>query len=263
MIEQMDLGSISSLWRKYKRTKSIEIRNKLVELHLDLVKKIAKMTKSRLPCFVGLDDLISVGVFGLIDAVENFDLSRGVKFETYCCPRIKGAILDELRQMDWVPRLVRSHVRKYKEAVEALGDGNGDGNGNSNVSSLQEIADYFNVSINKAERITKDGCSPVTKFCPMAETSRRDGELEEFSKGCISSNVLPNKDALTPDDELSKNDGFKELISFLRSEEQIVVTLYYRDDYEVWKIGEILGLSESRISQMISDTLRKIKDSLV
>src|ERR1700736_845704 len=111
---------VPQLWRDYRANPRVELRNQLVELYLPLVKYNAERIWSRLPDGVDLDDLISAGVFGLMDAIEAFDLERGVKFETYCVPRIRGAMLDELRTMDWVPRLVRSKASKLEEARKSL-----------------------------------------------------------------------------------------------------------------------------------------------
>src|SRR5262249_35952027 len=111
---------VPQLWRDYRAQPSIDLRNQLVELYLPLVKYNAERIWSRLPEGVDLDDLISAGVFGLMDAIDAFDLERGVKFETYCVPRIRGAMLDELRTMDWVPRLVRSKASKMEEARKSL-----------------------------------------------------------------------------------------------------------------------------------------------
>src|SRR5260370_17465523 len=97
---------VQHLWHSYHADRTVEARNQLVERYLPLVKYNAERIWSRLPEGVELDDLISAGVFGLMDAIEAFDLERGVKFETYCVPRIRGAMLDELRTMDWVPRFV-------------------------------------------------------------------------------------------------------------------------------------------------------------
>ena len=110
---------IQDVWRRYKADLSQkELRNRLVERYLPLVKYNGERIWARLPEGVELDDLISAGVFGLMDAIDAFDLSRGVKFETYCVPRIRGAMLDELRTMDWVPRLVRSKASKLNEAMK-------------------------------------------------------------------------------------------------------------------------------------------------
>src|SRR5262249_13178216 len=119
MVTHVDVD-VAQLWRDYRDRPTIEVRNQFVELYLPLVKYNAERIWSRLPDGVDLDDLISAGVFGLMDAIEAFDLERGVKFETYCVPRIRGAMLDELRTMDWVPRLVRSKASKMEEARKAL-----------------------------------------------------------------------------------------------------------------------------------------------
>src|ERR671933_437 len=119
MVMHVDVD-VQQLWRDYKAGPSLELRNQLVELYLPLVKYNAERIWARLPEGVDLDDLISAGVFGLMDAIDAFDLERGVKFETYCAPRIRGAMLDELRTMDWVPRLVRSKASKLEEARKSL-----------------------------------------------------------------------------------------------------------------------------------------------
>src|ERR1700681_4668321 len=119
MVTHVDVD-VQQLWRDYRSEPTVELRNQLVEMYLPLVKYNAERIWSRLPDGVDLDDLISAGVFGLMDAIEAFDLERGVKFETYCVPRIRGAMLDELRTMDWVPRLVRSKASKMEEVRKAL-----------------------------------------------------------------------------------------------------------------------------------------------
>src|SRR5436190_19215332 len=119
MVTHVDVD-VQQLWRDYRAEPSIELRNQLVELYLSLVKYNAERIWARLPEGVDLDDLISAGVFGLMDAIDAFDLDRGVKFETYCVPRIRCAMLDELRTMDWVPRLVRSKHTKLEETRKTL-----------------------------------------------------------------------------------------------------------------------------------------------
>src|SRR5262245_40862879 len=112
---------IDEIWKAYKADLSNQdLRNLLVEQYLPLVKYNGERIWARLPDGVELDDLISAGVFGLMDAIDAFDMTRGVKFETYCVPRIRGAMLDELRTMDWVPRLVRSKASKLNEATKTL-----------------------------------------------------------------------------------------------------------------------------------------------
>ena len=117
VVKQHD--DMAEVWQQFKKNPSSrDLRNRLVERYLPLVKYNGERIWSRLPDGVELDDLISAGVFGLMDAIKAFDMGRGVKFETYCVPRIRGAMLDELRTMDWVPRLVRSKASKLNEAVK-------------------------------------------------------------------------------------------------------------------------------------------------
>ena len=112
---------VKQIWESFKADPSSEeLRNRLVEMYLHLVKYNGERIWARLPEGVELDDLVSAGIFGLMDAIDAFDLTRGVKFETYCVPRIRGAMLDELRTMDWVPRLVRSKASKLNEALKTL-----------------------------------------------------------------------------------------------------------------------------------------------
>src|SRR6476646_570739 len=119
--KQASPEEIAEIWKEFKTdTSNKALRNRLIEQYLPLVKYNGERIWSRLPDGVELDDLISAGVFGLMDAINAFDMSRGVKFETYCVPRIRGAMLDELRTMDWVPRLVRSKASKLNEGIKTL-----------------------------------------------------------------------------------------------------------------------------------------------
>lgn len=255
-------ANISSLWRRYKETNDIGLRNELVEVYLPLVKFNASKIKARLPDSVELDDLVSAGVFGLIDAIENFNLSRGVKFETYCVFRIRGAMIDELRTMDWVPRLVRSQYTRYQETVKALSDSNG--NGKDRCPTPQEIADYLKIPLSEAEELQTVVNTHCPRFFPIVDIPRDDKkQFNFFGRGFIDSNSLSDPKSLTPEEELSGGNDFLELIACLSNEEQVVTTLYYRDGFEMWRIGKILGLSESRVSQINSKALQKIKDSLL
>src|SRR2546426_8609897 len=138
---------VAELWQTFKADQSNKaLRNRLIEQYLPLVKYNGERIWSRLPDGVELDDLISAGVFGLMDAINAFDLTRGVKFETYCVPRIRGAMLDELRTMDWVPRLVRSKASKMEEARKQLEASLG------RPPSAQEMADRLGVSLDEFQR---------------------------------------------------------------------------------------------------------------
>src|SRR6516162_8609905 len=141
---------VTELWREFKEHPTTELRNHLVERYLPLVKYNAERIWQRLPEGVDLDDLISAGVFGLMDAIDAFDLERGVKFETYCVPRIRGAMLDELRTMDWVPRLVRSKHTKLEEARKRLEAELG------RPPRADELASRLGVTIDEYEKMAGD-----------------------------------------------------------------------------------------------------------
>src|SRR5262245_867105 len=143
--------SIQELWQRFKADLSNqELRNRLVEQYLPLVKYNGERIWARLPEGVELDDLVSAGVFGLMDAIDAFDLSRGVKFETYCVPRIRGAMLDELRTMDWVPRLVRSKASKLNEDTKTLEARLG------RTPTELELSQHMSISVPELEKMRLD-----------------------------------------------------------------------------------------------------------
>src|ERR1700710_966671 len=141
---------IKEVWIEYKKTKAEPLRNILMENYLHLVRYNAERIHVKLPDEVELDDLMSAGIFGLMDAIEAYDLDRGVKFETYCAPRIRGAILDELRSMDWVPRLVRSRAQKMGQTTKQLQVELG------REPTSQEIAGKLAISMDELKKIEKD-----------------------------------------------------------------------------------------------------------
>src|SRR2546429_7833834 len=149
MVTRVDVD-VQQLWPGYRAHPTVELRNQLVENYLPLVKYNAERIWARLPEGVELDDLVSAGVFGLMDAIEAFDLDRGVKFETYCVPRIRGAMLDELRTMDWVPRLVRSKASKLEEARKTLEAEHG------RPPTDAELAERLGVPLEEYEKMAMD-----------------------------------------------------------------------------------------------------------
>ena len=146
-----DREDISDVWVKFKQDPdNQDLRNRLVEQYLPLVKYNGERIWQRLPDGVELDDLISAGVFGLMDAINAFDMTRGVKFETYCVPRIRGAMLDELRTMDWVPRLVRSKASKLGEARKQLETRYG------RMPTDRELSEHMQISIQELEKMQQE-----------------------------------------------------------------------------------------------------------
>ena len=145
-----EIRDIKEVWTQYKQTRDESLRNILMENYLHLVRYNAERIHTKLPDEVELDDLMSAGIFGLMDAIAAFDMERGVKFETYCAPRIRGAILDELRSMDWVPRLVRSRAHKLEGATKQLEMELG------RTPTSAEIARRLHISMAEFEKMAKD-----------------------------------------------------------------------------------------------------------
>ncbi len=234
-------------WKEYKEFGGNEMRNFLMEQYLTLVKYNAERIYAKLPDEVELDDLISAGVFGLMDAIDAFDLSRCVKFETYCAPRIRGAILDELRSMDWVPRLVRSRAHKLDEAAKVLEAQLG------RSATDEELARGMNVSQDEFVKLKRDATA-----VSLVSLSRKWFETDSQKDVC-EIDVLEDKRGQNPLEEIQKRDIKDALTKSLSRAEKLILILYYYEEMTMKEIGATLDLSESRVSQMHSSILARLK----
>jgi RNA polymerase sigma factor for flagellar operon FliA len=203
-----------------------------------------------LPEGIELDDLISAGVFGLMDAIRAFDLSRGVKFETYCVPRIRGAMLDELRTMDWVPRLVRSTASKLKEAIRTLEVKLG------RLPNEIELADAMSVTVSALEKMVID--SNATNLISL---NKKWYETDSF-KDVRQIDILEDKKGEDPTKPLQKKDVLRLVTKGLNRNERLIIILYYYQELTMKAIGATLDLSESRVSQMHSAVIRRLAANL-
>ncbi|MCE5328326.1 MAG: FliA/WhiG family RNA polymerase sigma factor [Planctomycetaceae bacterium] len=237
-------------WKQFRKTADEESRNQLLEYYLPLVKYTAERVYTKLPEEVDVDDLISAGIFGLMDALTAFDEGRGVKFETYCSPRIRGAILDELRSMDWVPRLVRSRAHKLNLASRELEAQLGRSPTNS------ELAKRMKLSMSEFEKVKRDAAT-----VGQVSLSRKWFETDS-SKDVREIDVLEDKRS---DDPLHVAQGkdIKDLLTRgLSRAERLIIVLYYYEEMTMKEIGQTLDLSESRVSQMHSAVLERLKSQL-
>lgn len=238
---------ITEVWREFKKTESEQLRNVLIEHYLHLVRFNAERIHIKLPDEVDVDDLMSVGIFGLMDAINAFDLDRGVKFETYCAPRIRGAILDELRSMDWVPRLVRYRSHKLDAATKALEVQHG------RAPTHQELASHMQVDMGEFDKIQKDAAA-----VSVVSLSRKYYETDS-NKDVREIDVLEDRKGMDPVREIQRKD-LKELITKgLTRAERLIIILYYFEEMTMKEIGQTLDLSESRVSQMHSSILLRLK----
>lgn len=238
------------VWKHYKKTPDTKTRNVIMEQYLPLVRYNSERIYAKLPDEVELDDLMSAGLFGLMDAIEAFDLERGVKFETYCAPRIRGAILDELRAMDWVPRLVRSRGHKLENATRSLEMELG------RVPSNEEIAERMGVGMDEFGKVFKDA-----KAASVVSLSRKWFETDSH-KEVSEIDVLKDPTAEDPVQEIHRRDLKDVITKGLSRAERLIVILYYYEEMTMKEIGATLDLSESRVSQMHSSILARIKSHL-
>jgi RNA polymerase sigma factor for flagellar operon FliA len=242
---------VEQLWVEFKQDMSNqELRNRLVEIYLPLVKYNGERIWSRLPEGVELDDLISAGVFGLMDAIDAFDLSRGVKFETYCVPRIRGAMLDELRTMDWVPRLVRSKASKLNEAVKNLEAKLG------RQPSEVELAGELQISVPELEKMILDA-----NAVNLISLNKKWYETDSY-KDVREIDILEDKKGEDPTRRIQKADLMRLVTKGLNRNERLIIILYYYEELTMKEIGATLDLSESRVSQMHSSIVERLKNQL-
>ena len=241
---------VQQLWRDYRAHPNVELRNQLVENYLSLVKYNAERIWARLPEGVDLNDLISAGVFGLMDAIDAFDLERGVKFETYCVPRIRGAMLDELRTMDWVPRLVRSKHTKLEESRKSLEAELG------RPPRVDEMAEKLGVSLQEYEKMSGDATA-----VGLVSLNKKWYETDSY-KDVREIDILEDKKSEDPTHDLQNRDLMRLVTRGLNRNERLIIILYYYEDMTMKEIGSTLGLSESRVSQMHSSIVTRLQQQL-
>ena len=238
--------NIDQIWQQFKADQS----NQTLRNHLPLVKYNGERIWSRLPDGVELDDLVSAGVFGLMDAIDAFDLDRGVKFETYCVPRIRGAMLDELRTMDWVPRLVRSKASKLNEAIKTLEAQFG------RQPSEIELAEHMGLSVQELEKMMMDA-----NAVNLISLNKKWYETDSY-KDVREIDILEDKKGEDPTRRIQKADLMRLVTKGLNRNERLIIILYYYEELTMKEIGATLDLSESRVSQMHSAIVQRLQSQL-
>jgi RNA polymerase sigma factor FliA len=243
-------AEVKEIWNEYKAVGGDSLRNRLMEHYLPLVRYNAERVHTKLPDEVDVEDLMSAGIFGLMDAIDAFDRDRGVKFETYCAPRIRGAILDELRSMDWVPRLVRSRSSQVDQARKSLEMQYG------RKPTEDEISEKLGVGGDEYDKIRRDAGAVQTH-----SLSRKWFETDS-SKDVREIDVLEDAKQTNPFSVVSKRDLKGLITKGLSRAERLIVILYYYEEMTMKEIGTTLDLSESRVSQMHSSILARLKAQL-
>lgn len=238
----IDEKELSTLWLRYKDTKSVELRNVLAENYLPLVKIVCGRLAVSLPPHLDRDDLLSSGFFGLLDAIDRFDPTRNIKFETYAGVRIRGAMIDYLRSKDWIPVTMRQKIRKYEQAVYQLETELG------RTATDKELADALEISVDELQTLVSQ-CNSATVI-----------PLEEYLKTDVSEAVDTNPANSTEYFELKET--LAKAIDRLPEKERTVVSLYYYEELTLKEISLILHLSEARISQLHTKAIFRMRGYL-
>ncbi len=246
-------GAVALMWERYAVSACVHLREELILLYAPLVSLIAHKVGSKLPSSVEVADLVSYGTFGLIDAIDKFDPSLDIKFETYASTRIRGAILDQLRAFDWIPRSVRAKARAYDRAyleIEAE---------KHRVPTNEELASRLEISDKELRQIQWQLSS--TNLVALDEVVGT-GERLELISAIESVQRATTIDPALAFDQQEGREILGRIIDLLNEREKIVISLYYFKGSTLAEIGRALGVSESRVSQMHSSILVRLRTSL-
>jgi len=240
-------GPYEKQWREYSRTRDPEVRNRLMEMYLPVVSFIAERLLLTLPRSIDVEDLKSAGTFGLMDAIDGFDIDRGIKFKTYCSNRIRGAILDELRSQDWVPRLVRLKAHQIARAQAALEARHG------RSPTHAEMAAELGVDLSEYSSLTEEASAhTVRSLSESWDDGSGDQAVEKID-------FLRDERSFDPADLLNQEDVMRAIIRSLNRKEKQIILMYYRDGLTMKQIGGVMQLTESRVCQIHSNVMKKLK----
>lgn len=234
------------LWEDYAKTKDAKIKEVLIIEYSPLVKYVAARLNIYLGKHIELEDLISYGIFGLIDAIDKFDIEKGVKFETYASLRIRGSILDNVRKLDWVPRTLRQKQKQFEQVYSELENNLG------RFPTDEEVADKLNISISELQEfLNKNNIASLISLDEYVEQNY-EIELVDMRK---SANDEPEQ--VFEKKEIKEN--LAEAINKLSDKEKTVISLYYFEELTLKEISIIMKISESRVSQIHTKAVSRLR----
>lgn len=240
------------LWKRWIVDKDKTVLNEIINHYMYLVDYHSERISTHLPNSVSKDDLRSFGLLGLYDAITKFEADRNLKFDTYASFRIKGAIIDGLRKEDWLPRSLREKSKKVERISEELEQQL------ERKPTSKEIGEQLDMSASEVESVVKD-----TLFSNVLSIEENPNPNQGFNEGI--GYTIPDEDALSPEGEIYQSELEEELIEGIKQlndNEQLVVSLFYREELTLTEIGEVLNLTTSRISQIHKKAIFKLKNIL-
>lgn len=241
------------LWQQYKKTRDPQLRAAVIEQYAPLVKYVAGKVAVNMPHNVEFDDLVGYGTFGLLDAVSKYDPDKSVKFKTYAVTRIRGSIFDELRSLDWVPRSVRQKAKEVDETVQMLEAQLG------RSAKEDEIADYMNLTVEEFRKTLVKISS--TSMLSLNELWNTGDDSDSVSmQDSIESPASLQPDVIIEKQEIKR--VIASAITELPDKEKKVLVLYYYEDLTLKEIGQILEVTESRISQLHTRAIVRLRGKL-
>lgn len=245
----MDTAGKNHLWEEYSKNGSPELKERIILEYAPLVKIVAGRLHMYLGFNVEYDDLVGYGIFGLLDAIEKFDYGKGIKFETYASLRIRGSILDQIRKMDWIPRSLRQKQKKIDVAISKLESSLG------RMATDREIA--TEIGITEDEYMNWQGQAKVTNIVSLDEFMEASGDK---GTGQVKSSHFDQPEVVVQQNELKEM--LKASLESLTEKEKQVILLYYYEELTLKEISKVLDVSESRISQLHTKALQKMKIKL-
>ncbi len=246
----MDEAGKKRLWQDYHRLKSPDLREKLIIEYAPLVKLVAGRLSMYLGYNVEYDDLVGYGVFGLIDAIDKFDMMKDVKFETYASLRIRGAILDQIRKMDWIPRTIRQRQKKIETVMKEIEATKG------RAATDEEIASALGISDD--EYTDWQSQMKITGVVSLNEYIEQGGPELAADKSRNAGFEMPEEVV----EQVELKEKLKESLEVLTEKERKVVVLYYYEDLTLKEISQVLEVSESRVSQLHTKALVKMRTKM-
>ncbi len=248
-LAQYSETDVRALWRAYKKLGSVEARRRLIEFYLPLADYVASRICRRMPPQITFDEIFSDATVGLLDAIERYDPYRGVKFQSFAQRRIAGQVIDEMRRRDWVPRTVLTRTKIIKTGMEEFNKANG------RAPSTDELRRFLKIPVREFDKILKYAADiSVSSLSNLVDSTDPDGARH--------SDTLIDRESVSPAELAKERDLKTRITRSLNRVERLLIILYFWEGLTMREAGTAVGLSESRVSQMLSSILSRLRISI-